>query len=58
MNYQEHLKNVAENYKNPVKGIPITLPSFWPHYKYIEKGHRILLCGDTGTGETIHFAVQ
>jgi hypothetical protein len=52
MNFQEHLKNLQENFKNPVKGIELSIPSFWPYYKYIEKGHRILLCGDTGTGKT------
>jgi hypothetical protein len=50
MTYSEHLKNLQENFTNPVKGIPINLPSFWPYYKYFEKGHRILLCSDTGCG--------
>lgn len=52
MNYREHIDNLKESYKNPIKGIEISMPSFWPYYRYIEKGHRILLTGDTGTGKT------
>jgi hypothetical protein len=49
MEYLEHIRALKEKLKNPVKGIPISFPTFRKYYPYFEKGHRILLAADTGT---------
>jgi hypothetical protein len=52
MEYLEHIRALEEKLKNPVKGIPISFPTFRKYYPYFEKGHRILLCGDFGLGKS------
>lgn len=52
MEYLEHIETLEEKLKNPVKGIPISFPTFRKYYPYFEKGHRILFASDTGKGKT------
>lgn len=52
MEYLEHIQALEEKLKNPVKGIPISFPTFRKYYPYFEKGHRILLAAGTGLTKT------
>lgn len=57
MTFRESITILADRESNPIKGIPINLPSFKKVYPYFEKGDRILLTADSGAGKS-YFITQ
>ena len=52
MTLDEFVKESVQKLNNPVKGIPFAIPGLANLFPYFNKGERILIVGDTGSGKS------